>query len=94
MSTQTINISLPKELVQMIDTAAKAEFASRSDYIRQALVGKLRADKTQADDWDLLEALSTEIAQSAEKEGYKTDDDFVQAAKEVRRSKLTASSPK
>lgn len=84
MSTQTINISLPKELVQKIDSAAKAEFASRSDYIRQALVGKLRADRVQADDWDLLEALSEEIAQSAAKENYKTDDDFVRAAKEVR----------
>lgn len=88
MSTQTINISLPKELVQKIDTAAKAEFASRSDYIRQALVGKLKADKTQADDWDLLEVLSLEIAQSAKKEGYETDDDFVRTVKEVRSDKL------
>lgn len=91
MSTQTINISLPKELVQKIDSAAKAEFASRSDYIRQALVGKLRADKVQADDWDLLEALSEEIAQSAAKENYKTDDDFVRAAKEVRAEMLDKS---
>lgn len=84
MSTQTINISLPKELVKKVDSAAKAEFASRSDYIRQALVGKLRADKAQADDWELLKALSEEVAQSAKKEGYKTDDDFVRAVKEVR----------
>jgi len=90
MATQTINISLPKELVQKIDTAAKAEFASRSDYIRQALVGKLRADKTQADDWDLLEALSLEISQSAKKEGYKTGDDFVRAVKETRSSRLNS----
>ena len=88
MPTQTINISLPKELVQKIDIAAKAEFASRSDYIRQALVGKLRADKVRADDWDLLEALSEEIAQSAVKENYKTDDDFVRAVKEVREELL------
>jgi Arc/MetJ-type ribon-helix-helix transcriptional regulator len=91
MSTQTINISLPKELVQKIDSAAKAEFASRSDYIRQALVGKLRADKAQADDWDLLEALSEEIAQSAAKENYNTDDDFVRAIKEVRAEALAKS---
>jgi metal-responsive CopG/Arc/MetJ family transcriptional regulator len=94
MSTQTINISLPKELVQKIDGAAKAEFASRSDYIRQALVSKLRADKVQSDDWDLLEALSIEIAQSTEKEGYKTDNDFVRAVKEVRSSKLAAATRK
>lgn len=88
MSTQTINISLPKELINKVDIAAKAEYASRSDYIRQALVGKLKADQAQADDWDLLEALSMEIAEKATKAGYKSDDDFVRATKEIRRSKL------
>jgi metal-responsive CopG/Arc/MetJ family transcriptional regulator len=89
MSTQTINISLPKELVKKVDDAAKAEFASRSDYIRQALVGKLRADKTQSDDWDLLEALSAEIAQNSQAEGLVSDDDFVRAVKETRADKLS-----
>lgn len=88
MSTQTINISLPKELIEKIDAAAKAEFASRSDYIRQALVGKLRTDRIQADDWDLLEALSTEIAEKAAAEGYLSDEDFVRATKEIRRNRL------
>jgi metal-responsive CopG/Arc/MetJ family transcriptional regulator len=88
MSTQTINISLPKELVKKIDAAAKTEFASRSDYIRQALVSKLRADKVQNDDWDLLEALSAEIVLKAKAENLKSDDDFVRAVKEVRTDKL------
>lgn len=94
MSTQTINISLPKELVKKIDTAAKADFASRSDYIRQALVGKLKADKTQQDDWDLLEALSQEIAASTVKQDYKTNEDFVRAVKEVRQDRLAKTSKK
>ncbi|HUC89406.1 MAG TPA: ribbon-helix-helix protein, CopG family [Patescibacteria group bacterium] len=88
MSAQTINISLPKELVEKIDDAAKMEFASRSDYIRQALVSKLRADKAQANDWDLLEALSTEIVQAAKDANLKSDDDFVRAVKDVRSGKL------
>ncbi|HEU5187960.1 MAG TPA: ribbon-helix-helix protein, CopG family [Candidatus Saccharimonadales bacterium] len=88
MSTQTINISLPKELVEKVDDAAKTEFASRSDYIRQALVSKLRADKVQSDDWDLLETLSLEIAQNAKAEGFKSDGDFVRAVKEIREDKL------
>jgi metal-responsive CopG/Arc/MetJ family transcriptional regulator len=92
MSTQTINISLPKELIKKIDDAAKAEYASRSDYIRQALVGKLKSDRAQSDDWDLLEALSAEIAESASSEGYKTDEDFVQVTKDIRRSKLAEKS--
>lgn len=90
MSTQTINISLPEELVRKIDGAAKAEFASRSDYIRQALVSKLRADKTQSDDWDLLEALSAEIAENAKAEGLASDDDFTRAVKETRAEKLAS----
>lgn len=88
MATQTINISLPKDLIAEVDKMASTEFASRSDYIRQALVSKLRADKTANDDWDLLEALSEEIAQKAHDSGYKTDKDFVRATKEVRKSRL------
>ena len=94
MSTQTINISLPKELVKKIDRAAKKDFASRSDYIRQALVGKLRVDKTrdQADDWELLESLMNDAAEGAQRNGYTTNDDFVRAVKEVRREKLKSMS--
>lgn len=94
MATQTINISLPRDLVKKVDAAAKAEFASRSDYIRQALVGKLKADKVQADDWDLLEALSSEIAENSKKEGYITDEDFVRAVKEIRQDSLTKATKK
>ena len=94
MSIQTINISLPKKLVEEIDSAAKAEYASRSDYIRQALVGKIKADKAQADDWGLLEALSMEIAEKAAKKSYKSDNDFVRITKEVRRSRLTKATTK
>ncbi len=90
MSTQTINISLPEELVNKIDRAAKKDFASRSDYIRQALVSKLRADNSrdEMDDWQLLEALMEEAAEGVQKNGYTTDEDFVRAVKEVRREKL------
>jgi metal-responsive CopG/Arc/MetJ family transcriptional regulator len=88
MSSQTINISLPKDLIEAVDKIAKSEFASRSDYIRQALVSRLKADKIASDDWDLLEVLSEEIAQKAKESGYKTDKDFVRATKEVRKSRL------
>jgi Arc/MetJ-type ribon-helix-helix transcriptional regulator len=94
MSTQTINISLPEELVKEIDKAANFEFASRSDYIRQALVGKLRADKARQDDWDLLEALAAEIGENAKKQGYRTEEDFVRAVKEVRRARLSKTTEK
>ncbi len=41
MAAKTFNISLPAELVKRVDAAAKASYASRSDYIRQALVQAL-----------------------------------------------------
>jgi metal-responsive CopG/Arc/MetJ family transcriptional regulator len=94
MPTLTINISLPEDLVTKIDVAAKAEYASRSDYIRQALVSKLQADRVKQEDWDLLEELTSEIAASASARGYSTDDDFVRAVKEVRQDRLNRLSDK
>jgi CopG family transcriptional regulator/antitoxin EndoAI len=37
MQTQTLNISLPKDLVQKVDEAAKKEYRNRSEFIREAL---------------------------------------------------------
>lgn len=37
MQTQTLNISLPKELVKRVDELAKKEYRNRSELIRQAL---------------------------------------------------------
>ena len=82
MSTQIINLSLPEELVRKIDRAAKTQFASRSEYIRQAVVSRLRI---QDDDvWAALAAGADEVRVSAERAGYKTDKDIARAAKEVR----------
>lgn len=85
MASQIINISLPKELVDRIDKAAKDQYGSRSEYIRQAVVGRLR---TQNDDvWNTLEAGADEVRTKAEQVGYVTNDDFVRAVKEVRQAK-------
>jgi Arc/MetJ-type ribon-helix-helix transcriptional regulator len=42
-NTRTINISLPKELVSEMDKAARGEYATRSDYIRDSILRKLKA---------------------------------------------------
>ena len=84
MSSQTINISLPEELVIKIDQAAKAEYASRSDYIQQALVGKLKFDRDAEQNWLRLESLMEDAANGAQKNGYRPDIDFVRAVKEIR----------
>jgi metal-responsive CopG/Arc/MetJ family transcriptional regulator len=82
MASQIINISLPKELVDRIDKAAKEQYGNRSEYIRQAVVGRLRTQDTTV--WDALEAGADEVRLKAERAGYTSDDDFVRAVKEVR----------
>lgn len=44
MSTKIINISLPAELLKSIDLQAKLNYSSRSEYINDALVFRLKAD--------------------------------------------------
>ena len=44
MSTKTINISLPEELIERIDFQARAHFSNRSEYIRQAITTRLQAE--------------------------------------------------
>ncbi|MHB1865282.1 MAG: ribbon-helix-helix domain-containing protein [Candidatus Saccharimonadales bacterium] len=85
MSTQIINLSLPKDLVNKIDKAASSQYASRSEYIRQAVVGRLRNE--QDDSWDELVVLSDELSPKANQAGLVKDEDFVQAVKDVRANK-------
>lgn len=82
MATQTINISLPQELIKRIDNAANANYASRSEFIRQSIVRRLKAQDNDA--WERLAAGTDEIQARAEQAGYKTDEDYLKAVKEVR----------
>jgi metal-responsive CopG/Arc/MetJ family transcriptional regulator len=50
MSYQTFNISLPKDLVSAMDSAAKKEYRNRSDLIREAVRVYLADHKA----WDEL----------------------------------------
>jgi metal-responsive CopG/Arc/MetJ family transcriptional regulator len=50
MSSKTINISLPEELLKKIDEVAKSEFSSRSDFIRDSLVRRLKHQRV-VDEW-------------------------------------------
>lgn len=42
MQTQTLNIALPKELVEKVDKVAKQEYRNRSELIREALRAYLK----------------------------------------------------
>jgi Arc/MetJ-type ribon-helix-helix transcriptional regulator len=82
MATQIITLSLPEELVQEIDLAAKGRYANRSEYIRQAVVGRLRSEGVDA--WSMLAAGADEIRAAAQRAGYQTDADYARAVSELR----------
>jgi metal-responsive CopG/Arc/MetJ family transcriptional regulator len=44
MSTKIFNLSLPSDLVALIDTQAKREYATRSEYIKRAIMAQLKTD--------------------------------------------------
>lgn len=48
--SQTVNITLPKELLKQVDALAKRDYTSRSDIIRQALLAKVRQPEP-LDEW-------------------------------------------
>lgn len=47
--SQTVNITVPTELLKQVDELAKRDYTSRSDIIREALLAKVR--KAQVDEW-------------------------------------------
>lgn len=49
-STQTFNISFPRELVEKIDKKAKEQFGSRSDLLRAAVLQYLRNEE----EWEYI----------------------------------------
>ena len=50
MSSKTINISLPEDLLKKIDEIAKTEYSSRSDFIRDSLVRRIKHQRV-VDEW-------------------------------------------
>jgi metal-responsive CopG/Arc/MetJ family transcriptional regulator len=55
-NTRTINISLPEKLVIELDKVAKNEYATRSDFIRDSILRKLR---TTQERWEAVTDLTT-----------------------------------
>lgn len=49
-NSKPINITIPQELLKEIDKAAKREYASRSDFIRESVVRRLRGQHI-VDEW-------------------------------------------
>ncbi len=68
MATKTVNISLPKEVLKIIDLKAKQEYKSRSDFVRDAALEYVK----RQDNWELFRI---EAAQRAREMGIKTEGD-------------------
>lgn len=66
MSSQTFNLSLPKELVKKLDSQAKKDFSSRSDYVRKAIVNQLKSEQA-------VEAIFDRANKRGRKLGIKTE---------------------
>lgn len=66
MSTQTFNLSLPKELVEKLDSQARREFSSRSDYVRRAIINQLQSEQA-------LEAVLDRANKKGKKLGIKSE---------------------
>ena len=47
MSSQAFNITLPKELVAKVDKLAKANYTSRSDITRRAVIREINVQDSQ-----------------------------------------------
>ncbi len=74
MAAQTFNISLPQELVQQIDAQAQREFASRSEYIRRAVVKQLRVEQDVQQILDRANARGRDTGIASEQQVYEIID--------------------
>ncbi len=86
MASQTINISLPSELVDEIDELARQEFTSRSDVIRTSLIKRVRSSKKLAQK-DLAETLALLYTASKDLETSNVSDEEIDAFVQDIRSK-------
>ncbi len=80
MNTQTINISLPKNLLEDIDKRAQQESRSRSEFLREAARVYLR----RISSWDEIYKLGSK---TAKKFGIKTEDDVDRIIHDFRQGK-------
>lgn len=80
MQVQTLNISLPEELVKKADVVAKSEYKTRSELIKSALMAYLK-DKAV---WDELFAYGKGVGK---KMGIKDEGDVYKMIDEYRNEK-------
>lgn len=80
MQTQTLNISLPKDLVKRIDSFAKKEYRNRSEFIREAV----RIYLKDLEDWEEIYRFGREAGKRI---GIKSEQDANKIVYEYRHEK-------
>ncbi len=75
MSTQTFNLSLPKELVTQLDAQAKQEFSTRSDYVRKAILNQLKTEQAMQAVFDRANKKGKQLGITSEQQVYNVIDD-------------------
>lgn len=83
MNTQTLNISLPKDLVKKVDELAKKEYRNRSELIREAL----RVYLSDKKEWNDLLDYGKKVGK---KMGIKNEEDVNKIVYEFRHGKKTS----
>lgn len=73
MQTQTLNISLPKNLVKRVDEVAEREYKNRSELIREALLVYIR----RMESWDQIFKAGRKAAKEMGITSEKQVDDIV-----------------
>ena len=73
MNTQTLNISLPRELVKKVDEVAKREYRNRSELIREAL----RIYLQRREEWDQIFQAGRKLAKKMGIKSEKQVNDIV-----------------
>lgn len=80
MLTQTLNISLPKDLVKKVDDVAKKEYRNRSELIREAL----RIYLQDMQEWEEIFEYGKKMGK---KMGIKSEEDVNKIVYEFRHSR-------
>lgn len=83
MSVKTFNISFPKELADRIDKKAKAQFGSRSDFLRTAALKYLR-DEEKLESFKELMAYGKELGKQIP---YQTEEEVADEITAERRKR-------
>ena len=72
MSSQTFNLSLPEALVKKLDSQAKRDFSTRSDYVRKAIVNQLKAEQALEAVFDRANKKGERLGITSEQQIYDT----------------------